>query len=36
LRLAGARKDVREALVRAGLEQSAVEAFTDIDAALGK
>jgi high affinity sulfate transporter 1 len=36
LRLAGARKDVREALVRAGLEQSAVEAYTDIDGALEK
>jgi high affinity sulfate transporter 1 len=34
LRLAGARSEVRHALVRAGLEPQAVEAYTDVDAAL--
>jgi uroporphyrinogen-III synthase len=34
LRLAGARSDVRQALVRAGLEVQVCEAYTDVDAAL--
>jgi high affinity sulfate transporter 1 len=34
LRLAGARSGVRQALVRAGLEPSVAEAYTDVDAAL--
>jgi high affinity sulfate transporter 1 len=36
LRLAGARSGVRQALVRAGLEASVVEAYADVDAALEK
>jgi SulP family sulfate permease len=35
LHLAGARSDVREALVRAGFERSQVESYADVDAALG-